>query len=84
MRFGIVSTSLSVLALRTVGAQVRGTSSAALHVVEVSGALNAVKLQPYGVDLIIRSNQVAGHECAPNPLAGANGKGTHSDRGIMK
>ncbi len=69
MRIGIVSPGLSAHVLRSAGAQVRASSPAALHVMALSGALNAVSLGPYHVDLRMRTHQVARYAYAPNPLA---------------
>jgi TRAP-type mannitol/chloroaromatic compound transport system substrate-binding protein len=69
MRIGIVSPGLSAHVLRNAGAQVRASGPAALHVMALSGALNAVSLGPYHVDLRMRTHQVAGYAYAPNPLA---------------
>jgi len=71
LRIGIVSPGLSAHVLRTAGAQVRASSPAALHVMALSGALNAGSLGPYRVDLRMRTHQVAGNAYAPNPLAPA-------------
>jgi TRAP-type mannitol/chloroaromatic compound transport system substrate-binding protein len=48
---------------------VRASSPAALQVMALSGALNAISLGPYRVDLRMRTHQVAGYAYAPNPLA---------------
>jgi TRAP-type mannitol/chloroaromatic compound transport system substrate-binding protein len=54
--------------LGNVGAQVRASSPAALHMIALSGVLNAVSLGLYCVDLRMRTHQVAGYAYAPNPL----------------
>jgi TRAP-type mannitol/chloroaromatic compound transport system substrate-binding protein len=71
LRIGLASSGLSSDVLRAVGAQVRIGSPAALHVMTLNGALNAVTLGPYRVDLRMRTHQVAAHGFAPNPLAPA-------------
>lgn len=71
LRIGMMAPGLSAAVLLESGAQVRASSPAALHVMALSGALNAVSLGPYRVDLKMRTHQVAGHVYAPNPLARA-------------
>lgn len=70
-RIGLAQAGPAALVLRKIGMQVRFSSPASLHVMALSGAVSAVTLGPYRVDLRMRTHQVAKYGYAPNPLAPA-------------